>query len=548
MRLKELGTPGSPPLSKTEAGAILLAIQNPTFPLEAEKLLGLLRFGEKSGLFKSNPQLLQNIMIRLFDDDKGLYFELVNQYGKDLEPSTSFESSCFSPKEMIRMKEHLISYLGTSSGKATPFSRIEKLRPISPLFKALDTKEADRIFEELGLTAAKAAQPQYPGLMTSTLYYFINPAIRELLLGSPAPSYTEFSLIQDNKKLIPVALSTKNIDSDDQYKTHYGFHLKALHSPDLPTSDQEEVAESYHWKTGGNNLTAQLRLKQIPSKQLFPARRGPNYQSLWNDGILTGLILLGSNLGQDAPIAGEEYIRYYRDQGFSFNLFPEKILNVEEFLKERISSGEIDYLLKDAHSGGVRLDWVNVINQADLRIGTRKRPDGKIEKVYVLMPSPEGSSRTISTNEFGSWIQNRDRTGKGEFVYFNTSCFSGDRAALDVAAAGTSQLLLIPVHPKHTASFFTNKPEDAIYQLLESIRSDQNFDGFRDNLRKVPEYQKKSNNVYLMPDDPEYQQEIIQDLNDFPIQSKIDIRDQSGREVHFDPLTPIHKTKEKPTP
>lgn len=546
-RLNELNLQKGTPPSKTELNALLLALQNPEVPLDPEKFLSLIHAGEKSGTFKQDPTLLQNLLIRLFNENKGLYFQVIAHSGGQLGPSPSLEQSCFSPSEITQMKEHLISYLSSSSGKPTPFSRIIQLRPLAPLFMTFNPQETDRIFEDLGLAAAKAAQPNYPGLMTSTLYYFVSPAIREQLLGNPRPSYTEFSVLNENKKLIPVAISTTDIDSGNLYKNHYGFHIKSLQSPELPKSEKEEITQNYHWSTAGNQLTAQLRLKQVPSSQLFPSRTGPDYPALWKDGAMIGLILLGSNLGRDALTVGQEYIRYYRDQGFSFNLFSDEVDDVRTFLKERISSGEIDYLVKEAHSGGVRQDLINVINKADLRVGTRKRPDGKTEKIYILLPRPEGASRTISTTEFGSWIQNRDKTNQGELVYFNTSCFAGDRAASDVAAAGTSKLLVIPVHPAMTASFFINQPQGAIYQLLESIRSDQNFDGFRQNLSKVPEYQNKSHNVYLMPDDPDYQEKIIQQLNDFPIHARIEIRDQNGKEVHFDPLTSIHKTKEVPT-
>lgn len=545
-RISDLSKNSSQSLSKNELSSLLLAIQDRAFSLNPERTLSLINAGIESGLLKQNPKLFQNVLIRLFDENKWLYFKLIEKLGTKFSDFDSLEISCFSPTKIDEMKKHLIAYLTNSSTNVIPFDRIERLRPIAPLFQSFNPEEIDHTFEELGLATAKAVQPKYPGLMTSTLYYFVSPAIKEKLLGKPAPTYTEFSLLKANKKLIPVALSTSEIDSNEQFKTPHGFHIKALPVPELPQNEQQKTNKTYQWKTGGNDLTAELSLKQVPASQLFPPRTGPDYDALWKDQTLTGLVLLGSNLGRDAPLVGEEYVRYFKDQGFSFNFLPDKITNVKDFIQERVSSGEIDYLIKEAHSGGVRLDLVNVINHSDLRIGTRIRSDGKTEKIYILFPSPQGPSRTITTSEFGSWIQERDRTGKEDLVYFNTSCFAGDRAASDVAAASSSKLMIIPVHPKMTASFFINRPESAIYQLLESIRNNKDFQGFRENLNHVSDYQKRTQNVYLMPDEPEYQDKIVNTLNEFPIHAQIEIRDQTGQEVHFDPLSVI--TKKRPEP
>lgn len=543
-RLSQLNQNSAHLPSKDELNALLLAIQDSSIPLHLESTLSLLHSAVDSGFLESRPGLIQNVLIRVFDENKWLYFKFLEKHNLGSTIPNSLDSSCFTEKKIESMKNNLIAYLTHASSIPIPFSRIDGLQPIASLFQSFSKDELDHSFEELGLAVAKSTQPKYPGLMTSTLYYFISPAIREKLLKKPVPHYTEFSLLEENKKLIPVALSTGEIDSDKNFQTPHGFHLKTLDLPDLPKNENDEINKNYHWKTGKNELTAHVSLKQVPAHQLFPPRKGPDYPSLWKDQALTGLILLGSNLGRDAPILGEEYLRYFKDQGFTFNLLPEKITSVENFLKQKVSSGELDYLIKEAHSGGVRLDLVNVINQSELRVGTRELPDGKIEKIYILLPTPEGSSRTISTSDFGSWIRERERKGQGELVYFNTSCFSGDRAASDVAAASSSKLLLIPVHPRLTASFFNNRPNSAIYQLLNSIRNEKDFQGFRDNLNQVPDYQKKTQNVYIMPDEPDYQDKIINKLNEFPIHARIQIQDQNGNEIHFDPLNSISKKKE----
>lgn len=229
-------------------------------------------------------------------------------------------------------------------------------------------------------------------------------------------------------------------------------------------------------------------------------------------------------------------MRYFKDQGFSFEWFNPNIQDVPGFLKEKISSGEIDYLLKDAHSGGVQQDLVSIMSQADLKVGTRRLPDGRLERIYIVVPLNGGTPRTISTSDFGTWVKERESNGAGELVYFNTSCFGGERAGADVAAASTSRLLVIPVHPKQTTTFFVNEPQNATYQLLESIRKEKDFEGFRENLKNVPAYRTRSQNTFLMPDDPDYQTLIVDQLESFPIHARTEIHDQTGREIHFDPL------------
>lgn|GEM_PF-5099277 len=524
-RLKTLKD--QPPTSE-ELESLLLVTQSDLIPFNPKTTLALLESADRLGIFNHNPTLLQNSLIRVFDQDKGLYFDLIEKYAPVLKSNLdSLPQSCFSSLSIQSMQKNLVSYLLNSSINPIPFSKVKRLQPVSPLLKRLDTKDFNQSMEALGLAVAKAAQHDFPGVMASTLYYFISPQIRETILGQPAPHYTELSFIRDDGHLSPVILSTHEIDSDPKTRSSHGLYAKTFTGAPLT---------QYTWDTGGNHYTANVYLKQVSADQLFPDRTGPDYQSLWKDQKLTGMILLSSNLGRDAQILGDEYMHYFKDQGFSFEWFNSKIQDVPTFLKEKIISGELDYLLKDAHSGGVQQDLVTLMNQADLKIGTRQLPDGRSEKILIVVPANNSTPRTISTSDFGSWVNERELNGQGELVYFNTSCFGGERAASDVASAATSRLLVIPVHPRQTTTFFVNQPIDATYQLLESIRKEKDFEGFRENLKNAPDYKIKAKNTFLMPDDADYQELIVRQLQNFPVNARTEIHDQTGKEIHFDPL------------
>lgn len=525
-----------PSNSKDQIRAQLLALQNDSISFDPQRTLTLIEVGMSNSLFQSDSSLFQNVLLRIFHENKALYYKIVEKYPQKKRFIHSLETSCFSPALIDLMKKELKSYLVNSSKQAIPLSEIERLYPLSPLFNQLNTKELNEVLENLGLAAARAAQNDFPGVMTSTLYYFISPRIRANILDVPVPAYTELSMMKNKNTLIPVILSTREINSEPQTFNRHGFYSQTLQKPKLPDPQHKETLNSYSWQIEDVPYHADVNLKHVSATELFPNRISPNYDELWKDQSLTGLILLSSNLGKDAKSIGDEYVRYFKEKGFTFDWRVKELSDPQNLIQEKIQSGEIDYLLKDAHSGGVLQDLVTLLSQARLLTGSRLRPDGKKERVYILIPSDGGSTRTISTADFGSWVRDRQKNGLSELVYFNTSCFGGDRAATDVSEAGTPHLLVIPVDPIQTTNYFLNKKDDAIYQLLESIRDNKSFSGFRENLNHVVDYRERNRNVYLLPDEPEYQEKIVNRLKEFPISARIMIYDQKNREVHFDPL------------
>lgn len=531
------------PPTKTELTSLLLAIQNESFELNPESIPPLFESAYKNGLIEQSPDLIQNVLIRLFSENKPLYFELVKKFNPKKGSLTSLETSCFSSSQIEQLKKELSSYLRHSSLEPIHFSKLDRLQPLSPVFKQLPKKQQDPLIEELGLALARSAQRDFPGIMTSTLYYFISPQIREKLLGTPAPNYTELSFLRENGNLTPVILSTHPIDSEKNPLNPHGFYHRVLETQLSPKSEGAISQKNYDWTTHGRSYLAQVSLKKISASQLFPRRSSPDYPALWKDHQLTGMILLSSNLGNDAQVLGDEYLRYFKDQGFTVDRLNSKTTDIAEFLKKTITSGELDYLVKDAHSGGVIQDLVTLLNEARIYRGTRELPEGKTEKIYIAVPAQGGSPRTITTADFGSWIRERDESGHGELVYFNTSCFGGERTASDIAAAGSSKLLAIAVHPIQTTSFFINHPNNATYQLLQSIRNKQDFQGFRNQLSQSPDYQLHKKNTYLMPDDPDYGEKIINQLKSVPISAEVKIYDQDHHQVHFDPLSDVSQKR-----
>ena len=109
----------------------------------------------------------------------------------------------------------------------------------------------------------------------------------------------------------------------------------------------------------------------------------------------------------------------------------------------------------------------------------------------------------MSNQEFGDWMQAR----KTPFVYFNTSCSSRTKAVNEISAALTPQFLDIPADS--TVDMFVNNPSSAEYILFTSFREGRSFAQIRAEMEKGSgEYKERTSNVFLFPDEDQYQREI----------------------------------------
>ncbi len=244
--------------------------------------------------------------------------------------------------------------------------------------------------------------------------------------------------------------------------------------------------------------------------------------------------MTGTSLGSSQTASTmNEYLAYYEKEGFEFSKDQKKdqkeISNVTEFLKQQVESGELKYLIKEAHSDGDDKNLFRMSTKANLLVGVNRKT---IEKIYLAFPSPADNNSTLLSNqEFGQWIREKEKKGGGQIVYFNTSCGSKLKAIHEIEATQSPLLLNIPT--MNTTETFTTSDESAERLLFTAFRNGKNYDEMRAELSKNEKYKNDSGNGFIFPDESRYKNHITQVLAT-PLKMDVHVTTADGSPYQFD--------------
>ena len=273
----------------------------------------------------------------------------------------------------------------------------------------------------------------------------------------------------------------------------------------------------------GSSYRARIRIRlKNEGLQSFPQEKtGPDYESIWKDQKMTGVMIIGSSLQSFSRDLLKNYLAYFRNEGFQFSNID--IPDFKSFFLERISNCEIDYFLKESHSDGdernvFRFDLINEVIK-----GVRHDTRGVMEVIYLVFPQPfhfgERKTTLLSNAELSQIIRERERNRCGEITYFNTSCGAHIKARYEIEAVNSPLLLNIP--SRSMSQTFLNQENDAIRILLHSYRHGLDFNGFRESLKNNKGYSSGQMNDYIFPDEARYEYLILEPIS---IPLNIDIK------------------------
>jgi hypothetical protein len=238
-------------------------------------------------------------------------------------------------------------------------------------------------------------------------------------------------------------------------------------------------------------------------------KSGPNYDELWKDGVLRGVVVTGTNLnGDHGTRVMQEYLQHYIEEGFIFGNTTE-VKSLKTYLKDKVIGDKpMDYFIKEAHSDGDEINLFKIDKTASVKIG-RKLVGDKIEEIELVFPNKESSgAHQLSNMEFGEWMREREKIGLGQLVYGNSSCWSITKAIYEVSSARTPALLDIPTLT--TMSTFANEPENPMRIFVDSIRQGKDFAGMAEALKANDEYKDGRSNIWLFPTDYRYREKITE--------------------------------------
>ncbi len=539
----------APPVSGSSlnaelAGKYLVRFQRPK-GFDPEKHLSVLTAILRSSWVEKQPDLIRGALETVMAVSPLLFDDLVRQFPSLLQlPPLSSDRNCRSEPELTGLEKTAKKYLEFRKAANPPLrTRAADWHSLSLLSRLLSKlpeseKESYRDYIAESLAHSAADTSAFQGVFLSKLYKFAYHTVKPWFGDKPS-GLTDLTIVREADRLRPIVLGTLPIDGDAATTTRFGFHARAL--PPVPLSiaanttpgplELPGLDREIQWKHGKNEYKASVKVDLVAGRKgLVDNSTAFPYDDLKKDGVLSGTVMAGSNIANAGSLMGD-YLDYYQGEGFVFGE-AKPIEDTHGWLKEEVTSGRMDYFLKEAHSDGDEKNLFRFPQKAAVRIGIKAGADGAREEIKLIFPvNVAGTGMLLSNEEFGTWIRHREKEGKGPLVYFNTSCWSHTKAVHELEAAQSPHLVVIPTLT--TAKTFGTFHGNAQRILLDRFRNGDNYQEIRTAMQRNDGYRNRVKDVYLFPDERDYDRYITSVLK-LPLQISTRLQDQDGRLVNID--------------
>lgn len=353
---------------------------------------------------------------------------------------------------------------------------------------------------------------------------------------------TDLTVAQANDELTLLAVGSHGIEGGT--KTRFGIDYREIRKYPVPSDVKPDtlIADTeVSWIHNGEKFTAKVVAKTShrTMDDIVKFTEAPDYARLLKDKKLTTAVVTGSNLFSDSADVLGEYLQAFKDRGYKF----EKDVHIPDlyaFLQEKLSSGEIDLFIKEAHSDGDEKNLFRIFKTSELKVGRKKLPNGEEEVVYLVYPSPGATgseanetTKLISNSEFGEWMRAREKSDV-PLYYLNSSCWSNTKAKAEIQAAASPALVEIP--SLTTMSEFTYEPGSVMYETVMGLLDRRTFDELEERMLKDPSTAGGQDNILLWPSVSGKEKYVEKVLSGFkqPIDIQVQVFDSKGRPYHFD--------------
>ena len=468
--------------------------------------------------FQDYPRLIRDVMRNALIQSPALYLDLQSRHpglNHLMGEETDFDFSPADKKKLLKAVKALLES-ATSNIHFTRLSHWSFLRSLSPLLRQLPDEDQNVYMERITVSLSTSAAffvPALANVFQSKIYYAVAGHVRELF-GRERKPVSDITIAGKQDSLTAIILSSDPIEGRTNVPTDFGLHYavaeevgqKGLLNKDKNSTIFDSFVE---WSLAENKgrYRADVKIKTKFNLNFFKAE-SPDYDSVWMDHKMAGVIIVGSSLREYSSTLLNEYISYFEEEGFLFS--GTKNTDLKAFLLERIENCEVDYFLKESHSDGDERNVFRFDRQNHIVRGVRYGDEGRIEAVYLIFPRhlnpKEKNTEVLSHLELSKAISERARRGCGQITYFNTSCWSHIKARSEISAVNSFLFLNIPVI--NLSDTFLNTQTNALRILLDSYRKGLDFDGFRTAM-EAGNLDLKVKNRYIFPDEALYTNLIL---------------------------------------
>ncbi len=353
--------------------------------------------------------------------------------------------------------------------------------------------------------------PVFAKIFTSKIYKFTNA----FLLKSAGLNFKEITDVTGyfdltKRKYILVLLSIapiQNLHDKKLINSRYGFFVQKIgEMSSAPKKD--ELLFKASWLSNSEIFDVQVKLKKkLLQHPIVTTDASADYKKLLQDKVFKTVITISDNIDKiDHDYIFSSYLKFYRERGLELTkkfLIPD----TKKYFSENFSGAEpMDIFIKEAHSSGDEKNLMSISRSSTVYRIEKTHAEYK-EVVEIVVPYlASAKSELISNQEFGLWMQQRKHALNLELIYLNTSCWSDHKAVLEVVAANTNLLVIIP--SISITTYLNAYDRNGTYQLVDGFRKMLTYEQIKDQLYAYLDRSKHTTDRYIFPGQPEYKKRI----------------------------------------
>lgn len=400
------------------------------------------------------------------------------------------------------------------------------LESISPFLKRLPESDKDAVIEAVADRSAQVFTANTGG-SDSTGYYLAKNGLAPLF-GRQGKELVDIQQVRAKgaARLQYVGNRPFTVDGVPAGQAAPGIFLTSknavLHGRNAGDKVVDETATI---KMGDDVYKAKTELTVLPGKgeNFVNSSDSIDYKALWKDKKLHGMVFLGSNYLGEAALNDQlvgYYLKYYKDQDFKLS-GPKKINGTREAILGKISAGELDYMVKEAHSAADAHSLGKVSQTSVMYEGVKTHKDGRTETITILAPVADGQKATpIMRDEFAEAFQARKKkAGEKPFIYINNACSSYANTMAEVEKVADKNF--VNIGNRSTVNTFWWHKSSTLYNLIDGVRNSRSFTDIAKDMSEAPKF-KKGEDKYLLPNSPEYKAHITDQIT-VPVQLNVKI-------------------------
>jgi|GEM_PF-5379473 len=429
----------------------------------------------------------------------------------------NLEGLCLSPQE----KKELVLKFKDSIDRQLAQNKISFLKNNKNLFTSDQLEYIVTDIADNNVERSVQENNELRDVFSSKLYKFALQVLNKEL-GLDYHPLNDVTVTQKGDDALVIRVSTEPFKNSQENMS--GIHYKVLAK--IPKAAVDGAQEfNYDFLSLGKKHQAKIKINPLDHvTKTVSDEKSPNYQEMWSDGVLRGLIV-SNETGENGVWTRDAYISYYTRTGCIFEPSLKRVVDTKAYLQSRIQGPDVaDYLLKEAHSDGDDVNLMSITSKAEIRVCRKTREDGKKEEVEILFPlfskneEPKANEK-IQNKDFANWFGQRVKDGKGQLVYINSSCNSKSKAINEIPAVASANpdagVKLANIASNSLVYFFRDEAQKGISNedrsnskkfILEGLRNNLSYESIRQSMMMDPRYMNGSGNQFLFPDEKKYRE------------------------------------------